>query len=232
MRLCCTVFLFFAASVFAQKLLPLSGEQILKNIEANYTGIEDYTVTLDVAVDLDRLKVPKMQATMFYKKPDKIRFKSEGFALLPKEGVGFTPGSLNARFVVLNVEEHKEQHEYHLTMALKSDKTKLRRAIAIVNAANWTVSSIVTPQRDARQMSASFEYGRIDGHWLPVQLSVAFTADTTEKEPPDPFGQMPGAQRTSQVPRKGSIAVRYSDYRLNTGLKDDVFEQPAEDVKK
>jgi hypothetical protein len=225
------VFLFVMSAV-AQKAAPLSGDQILKNIEANYDGIQDYTVALEVTVDLDRLKVPKMQATMFYKRPDKVRFKSEGFALLPKDGVGFTPGNLRTRFEVLTIEEKKAELQYVLTMALKSDKTKLRRAIAMVNASNWTVSRIVTPQRDARQMRAEFEYEQVDGHWLPAQLKVLISPDTADKEQADPFGQMPGAQRSSQPPRKGSISVRYSDYQLNTGLKDDVFEQSADDIKK
>jgi outer membrane lipoprotein-sorting protein len=201
----------------------ISGEQILNNIEANYAGIQDYTVTLDVAVDLERLKVPKMNATMLYKKPDKITFKSEGFALLPKEGVGFTPGNLGARFEVVNVESRKAQ--YLLTMKLKNDKTKLRKAFVTVNASNWTVSSITTPQFDGRQMNAQFTYQRVDGHWLPATLNVTFSSDTTDAEPADMFAEMPGVVRSSQMPRKGSIAVRYSDYRLNAGLKDDVFEQ-------
>ncbi len=232
MRLCSIVFLIAVASAFAQKPVLLSGDQILKNIEANYDGIQDYTVKLDVAVDIERLKVPKMQATMFYKKPDKTRFKSDGFAMLPKEGIGFTPGTLSARFQVLSVEEKRELKQYHLTMALKSDKAKLRRAIAIVNATNWTVANIVTPQRDGRQMSAEFKYGRVAGHWLPSQLNVSFSTDTTEHEAADPFGQIPGAQRISQLPRKGSISVHYSDYQLNTGLKDEVFEEPAEASQK
>lgn len=199
-----------------------SGEQILKNIEANYAGIQDYTVTLDVAVDLERLKVPKMKATMLYKQPDKITFKSEGFALLPKEGVGFTPGNLRARFEVVNVESREAQ--YLLTMTLKNDKTKLRKAFISVNASNWTVSSITTPQFDGRQMNAQFTYQRVDGYWLPATLNVTFSSDTTDVEPADPFAQMPGAMRSSQIPRKGSIAVRYSEYKINTGLTDEAFE--------
>ncbi len=227
MKLTVTIFLslIILNPSFGQKASTLSGEQILENIEANYAGIQDYTVALDVAVDLERLKVPKMQATMFYKKPDKIQFKSEGFALLPKDGVGFTPGSLSSRFEVQNVEEKTNAGQFVLTMTLKNDKTKLRKAFVVVNASNWTVASITTPQFDGRQMNATFDYRRVEGHWLPATLNVTFSSDTTETEPTDPFGQMPSAVRSSQIPRKGSISVRYSEYRLNMGLTDEVFEQ-------
>jgi hypothetical protein len=204
-----------------------SGDQILKNIEANYAGIQDYTVALDVTVDLERLKVPKMKATMYFKQPDKIHFVSEGFALLPKEGLGFTPGRLSTRFEVANVEAQEAQ--YYLTTTLKNDKAKLRKAFFTINASNWTVASITTPlptsRDDGRQMNATFTYHRVDGHWLPATLNVTFSSDTADTEPTDPFAQMPGALRSTQIPRKGSIAVRYSDYKINTGLSDEVFEQ-------
>lgn len=207
-----------------------SGEQILKNIEANYSGVQDYTVSLDVAVDLDRLKVPRMKATMYFKQPDKTHFVSEGFALLPKEGIGFTPGSLSKRFDIESVKE--ENTEYLLTLKLKADRTKLRKAFVVVNARNWTVSQITTPQIDGRQIKAEFTYQRIENHWLPAQLAVSFSSDTTETESSDVFGQPPTGQRPSQMPRKGSIKVQYFDYHLNTGLKDELFEEKKEELKK
>jgi outer membrane lipoprotein-sorting protein len=200
-----------------------SGEEILKKIEANYAGIQDYSVALDVAVDLERLKVPKMKATMYFKQPDKVHFVSEGFALLPKEGVGFTPKSLSSRFDVESVKEEKERSQYVLTLKLRSDRTRLRKTFVLVDSKNWTVASITTPHFDGRQMKAAFDYQRVAGYWLPASLNVTFSSDTTETEP-DPFGQMPGAVRSSQIPRKGSISVRYSDYKINTGLTDEVFE--------
>lgn len=215
-------FTFFTSLSFAQKGSSLSGAQILNNIEANYSGIQDYSVSLDVTVDLERLNVPKMKATMYFKQPDKTHFVSEGFALLPKEGIGFTPGSLSSRFDVESVKE--EGLQYILSLKLKTDRTKLRKAFVVVNSTNWSVSQITTPQFDGRQVSATFDYQRVEGHWLPATLSVTFSSDTTDAEPADPFGQMPGAVRSSQIPRKGTITIRYSDYKINTGLTDDTFE--------
>ena len=217
------LFMVIAFMACAQGTAQPSGEQILKNIEANYSGVQDYTVSLDVTVDLDRLKVPRMKATMYFKQPDKTHFVSEGFALLPKEGIGFTPGSLSKRFDVESVKE--ENAEYLLTLKFKADRTKLRKAFVVVNSVNWTVSQITTPQMGGRQIRAEFMYQQVENHWLPAQLIVTISSDTTEIEPPDPFGQPPAVQRPSQMPRKGSIKIQYSDYHLNTGLKDELFEE-------
>jgi outer membrane lipoprotein-sorting protein len=118
----------------------------------------------------------------------------------------------------------EKERQLLLTMTLKNDKTKLRKAFVVVDASHWTVTSVTTPQFDGRQMKAAFDYQRAAGYWLPATLNVTFSSDTTDTEATDPFGQMPGAVRSSQIPRKGSISVRYSDYKINTGLTDEVFD--------
>ncbi len=84
----------FSTVVYGQ----LTGEEILKKVESQVAGVQDYTVSLGVTVDLERLNVPPMHVTMYYKKPDKVRFASDGFALLPKEGIGIGAGGLVSKY--------------------------------------------------------------------------------------------------------------------------------------
>ena len=232
MKCIASAFLFMAvlSTSFAQTGLSISGTQILKNIEANFAGIEDYSVDLEANVDLDRLKVPRMKATMYFKKPDKIRFISEGFALLPKEGVGFTPGNLASRFDVENARE--QNGDFVLTLRPKLDKTKLRKVFLVADPSNWTVRQLTTPQFDGRQMKAEFISQNVNGHWLPSQLLVTFSADSTNTDLPEFFGQLPQGQRPSQNPRKGTITIVYSNYHLNSGLKDEFFDEAKEKTEK
>ena len=43
---------------------------------------------------MEFLKVPDSEAKLYFKQPDKIHIESEGFAMLPKEGINFSPISL------------------------------------------------------------------------------------------------------------------------------------------
>jgi outer membrane lipoprotein-sorting protein len=199
----------------------LTGEAILKHLEANFTGIQDYTVRLEATVDIDRMKVPQMKATMYFKQPDKVHFVSDGFALLPKEGVGFNPSKLSERFDVESVNVDISSQRYTLTVRPKNDKTRLRRVFLTVDPQTWVVEEILTPQFDGRQMRAQFEYQHIETHALPSQITVTFTTDTTRIDTP---AETNPHQRPSSMPRSGTIIVRYLDYKLNTGLKDELFQ--------
>jgi len=211
---------------FSQVLPAIPGDQILKNIENAFAGIDDYTVVLDAEVDLERLKVPPMHVTMYFKRPDKFHFESDGFALLPREGMALGFGRLRARFSIESVRaDSLDGTPVHvLTMKSKTDKSKLHDVLLYVNPEHWTVTRFLSPQMDGRIMTVSFEYKQVEGHWLPSALVVNFASAPGDTSEPNIFEQMTPTRR-SQPSRNGTITIRYSDYRLNTGLPDGLFER-------
>ncbi len=77
--------------VFPQQKLA---DELINSVITNYNRVKDYEVDVEIKVDVDFLKVPDAKAKIYFKQPDKIRLKSEGFALLPKEGLDFSPAAL------------------------------------------------------------------------------------------------------------------------------------------
>src|ERR1035437_8186205 len=66
---------------------------ILKRVKESFNKIKDYEVDVQVKVDVDFIKVPETKAKIYFKQPDKINIESDGFAMLPKEGINFSPMS-------------------------------------------------------------------------------------------------------------------------------------------
>lgn len=219
----CLLVVFAVRAAVAQQM---PGEDILKRVEETFRGVQDYTVTIDITVDLERLKVPPMNATMYFKQPDKVHFSSTGFAMLPRESMGFTSSRLLARFDVDRVEERRDSAglRYDLTLKPKDDRTGLRRVMLTVNPAHWIPERLAAPQFDGRSMEAVFRHEEVEGHWLPVALDVSFSAPEADEGEQE----IPGHARSS-VPRNGRISIRFSDYRVNTGLDDAVFEEADRD---
>jgi outer membrane lipoprotein-sorting protein len=214
------------AAAQRQARLP-EGDEILERMARGFEGVEDYTVTIDAVAELERLNVPPMTATMYYKRPDKVHFDSKGFALLPREGVALNPERLRARFTAVAVapETLGGRSVLRLTLKPRNDRTGLRELFLDVDSSRWTPERLVSPQFDGRTMTATLTHARVQGHWLPSELLVRFTSTRadTAAEPPAEGG--PGATRPAP-PRRGAVTVRYSSYRLNTGLSDDLFTRP------
>ena len=201
-----------------------SGETILRNVESRLASVRDYTVTLDVVADIERLNVPPMHATMYYKQPDKIHLDASGFALLPREGLQPDVGKLLARYTVAAAGNDTLDGTAvrKVTLQAKSDRGFPRSLALYINPDRWTTERIVTSGAGDRVVTISFSYEQVEGVWLPGGMKAAFTLappDSTEGD------FQAGPLRAQQKPRNGSVTVRYSNYRLNTGLSDEIFSK-------
>jgi outer membrane lipoprotein-sorting protein len=211
-----------AAAVAVARGGDPAGETILHNVEARLAAVHDYTVTLDVVADIERLNVPPMHATMYFKQPDKVHINAEGFAMLPREGLQPNVAKLLAKYAVAGVGKDTLDGVpvRKVMLQAKSDRSFPRSLAVYVNTQRWTTERIVTSGGADRLVTISFSYVQVQGIWLPDGMRAAFAlapADPTETDSPA------GPLRPPQKPRNGTVTVRYSNYRLNTGLSDDIF---------
>lgn len=206
---------------------PPAGDVVLRNVEKNYAGINDYTVSLEITVNVERLKVPPSKATMYFKRPDKVHFDATGFAMIPRQAVGFNFENLHEQYDVektVGVDTVNEKAEYRLTLLPKNDKTHLRRVLLYVDPSRWTPDSIRIPSLDGRVTAAGIANENVEGHWLPSMIHVTFGMASGDTTVPNVLQEVAPGRRQPPV-RGGSATIRYSGYKLNTGLSDDLFKE-------
>ena len=56
---------------------------------------------------MERIKVPKMDVGLYFKKPDKYSIKSKNFAMIPKEALGFNILSILKDYQIKSLEKLK-----------------------------------------------------------------------------------------------------------------------------
>ena len=199
-----------------------TGETILRNVESRLAAVRDYTVTLDVVADIERLNVPPMHAMMYFKQPDKIHLDAEGFAMLPREGLQPNIGKLLVKYAVAGVGRDTIDGVdlRKVVLQAKSDRSFPRSITVDVNPLRWTTERIVTTGSGDRLAAITFSYRQVEGVWLPEEMTASFSL-----APPDSGEtEMPSSPlRRPQMPRNGKVTVRYSGYKLNTGLGDEIF---------
>jgi outer membrane lipoprotein-sorting protein len=228
----------FCLSAFGARALSAAGgdvkegEKILKQVEAQFAQVKDYVVTVDAVVDVERLKIPPMHLTMYYKYPDKVHFDSEGFVLLPREGMALPFSKLSQRYSVDSVGTQRIDSVmlYRLVLRSKEERNRTRKLVLLVHPRRWTPEHAVAPFQDGSSMTARFEYAAVNSIWMPSRLEVNFQAaprDTTASPAPAPAPTSPFGEATPTgrfvPPRSGRVTVSYSNYKLNTGLSDEIF---------
>ena len=219
----------WCAVVYPQPGKDPDGDTILRNAESRLSSLQDYTVTLGITVDVERLNVPPMQVRMYFKQPDRVHFDAKGFAMLPREGLAMNIGRLRARYDPGSVDRDTlgGLPVYRVTLRAKSDRNRVRTILLYVHPRRWTVEKIVSPGMNDRVMSATFTYAQVQGFWLPEEMVASFSTSPADSTDPDLLMDKQMPVRPQGRPRAGSVTVRYSGYAVNTGLSDDLFKEDA-----
>jgi outer membrane lipoprotein-sorting protein len=228
----CLIFAAVFSSATAKHLSkPSDADTILANVVEGFVNVRDFIATIEAEVKMEKVQVPNMHATMYFKKPDKTHFESSGFLFVPRDGITLNPDVLSDRYdaSLMETEMLEGRMHYKLQLAAKEKKTKLRQMYVWIESVHWTIEKIETIPYEGRTLSMVFTYGLVDDkYWLPSKI-IFTLGSTAEKEKSsddlgsqqqDQFSQM---QRT--MPRSGSISIVYTDYKVNSGIDNSIFEE-------
>lgn len=209
-----------------------TADEVLRRVEEGLKGIDDYTVRLRATVDMERLQVPAMEATMYFKAPDKIHFESQSFAMLPREGLALNPADLRRKFEgeLLGKDTVGSVVCHVVRLRPRSEETTQKSVTLWVDPARWVVMQMRTQPFEGRRLVARFSYVRVEGRfWLPETLAASFETLGAPGEAGRAAPAVPPETQPQRRPlRQGSITVIYSDYAVNTGLTDAFFEERKE----
>ena len=221
--------LILSSSIFPQVKNP---ETILEKVKSEFEKIEDYQVDVKIKVDVYFLKMPDRQAKIFYKKPDKFNIESEGFALLPKEGFSFSPLSLlNSKYTLFY--ERDDTINGIVTSVIKV--IPLEGSSDVILSTLWIdtkrniIMKIESSRKPTGNYSIDFDYLKTsEGFYLPSSMVFSFTIDKSVM--PRGFNIETDSETRKTVSdsvktKKGTVYLDYSNYIINKGIPDEVFNK-------
>lgn len=203
---------------------------ILDQIKEKYTGVEDYQAKVHIHVDIDFLKMPDKRAKVFYKKPDKFRLKSTGFAMLPKKGVNFVPADfIQGRYTAISL-GNTDGIELIKVIPLEDDSEFVLSTLW-VDINKMRINSVEANTKKAGSYRIDIRYNNLPFD-LPEQIIVTFDIKDFEL-PISLTGEFlkKEIKKAKEGDTKGSVTITYSDYQINQGIEDKIFEQRKKNRK-
>ena len=201
----------------------MTAAQILQRMKEQFEPVKDYIATIRISVDLERLQAPEMPATIYFKMPDRVHVDAKNFAMLPRQAIPVNPTQWLEKFesTLSGIEHRGDSTFYKLRLVSKPEKGKTATEFFVwVDGARWVATHIEASPWELRKISAELEYQMVDNKvLLPSKISVLMD---TQQQTDSTAERMYSPQR---MPRKGSIIIRYEDYKLNTNFSDEIFEK-------
>ena len=232
------IFLFLMVFFYTSEFSPQSKNpnEILDGVKQAFKVIEDYEVDIKIKIDVQFLKVPDSEAKLYFKQPDKIHVESEKFALLPRQGLDFSPlGLLEGKYTAL----------YEREDTIRNIPTSVVKIIPLgndndiilstfwVNQSRNLIIRMESTKKPTGTFTIDFTYGKYDNQYeLPSRMEFTFTVDRMMF----PRG-MNGQSETDDARDKesntttGKVYITYTNYKVNQGLPDELFETENKKLK-
>ena len=198
------------------------GARYLDAIEKKYSGLKDYVADVNVHFDMETFKTPDMQARLYFKAPDKMKIESKGVFFFPREGGYFNPALFRRDDFEIRVLEPvvEGNRDIKLKIVPKKKERMGREFVLLIDRKENVVREIHTSQFDGRETKAAIEYGTVGPFELPKHILLVL--DIPSAEPAEKRGFGPFEQKSERV--TGTIEITYANYKVNAGLKDDIFK--------
>lgn len=235
-----TLLLIAAVAVTAQTKDP---KKLLDAVRQKFNKVNDYKADASVKLDMSFFKVPDMKAKVFFKKPDKIKVEADGFAMLPKQGLKFSPADLlKEDFTAIYVRsETIDNRKIDVVKTIpNSDSSEVILSTVWVDAAESVIRKVETTRKKGGTTQIeliydSYEFG------LPSQIKLSFNLGDVQMPMnlPNKSNEDTNADKKNRRKRglpdgtslKGSVIMTYKNYQINKGIPDSFFVEEEKEKK-
>ncbi|MCL4539557.1 MAG: hypothetical protein M1378_08165 [Bacteroidetes bacterium] len=198
------------------------GAAYLEKAMHQFDSIEDYSVDVKVHFDMKAVQMPDMEAKVYFKAPDKVKIDSKGFFLMPKDVGIINPRRFDPdKFEIAEIDTLTYQGDpaVRLSLVPKDDMAGDRNIVLTIDKKDWVIVEMVTAPYPGRQASAKITYGDFDGFKMPVEIHVRLDIGNLDR-------MAPHGHRVPRISElNGTVDVYYSNYKINSGLPDKLFEK-------
>ncbi len=211
---CLTLLAGVAERAPAADSLP-EAREILRRALDLHEGVRDYTASVRVEADAKGAPAEVPAFKVFFKRPDKVRIKSRSLVIVPRDMLMF--GNLSklieegADVLLLGTKTVGGTPMHTLKLVPKEPEAGGApvRILITVDGTRWTVdhSRII----DGSKERATFEWSYVlvgSKYWMPSTIRMT----------------VPQAARRDGA-LGAEMVVTFSEYQVNTGLSDSLFEE-------
>ena len=229
------------AFFFAQQSIE---ERIIAKTNEQFNLIEDYQVNMVVNLDIPAFRMPKKKYKIYYKQPNKIKVKAKGFGVLPKTGLFTSPNDNfdNLKDISLSLDSGLEVNRVILRGTLIVDSLKLdmpneySRITFVptvevkIDTSKWVIENVTTKLDTLKLFQINNSYASFENEfYMPEKSTVEYYLKDKKifnwinKDVSNIIGQDESLMKNNSTV-KGTISVLYTDYEINKGISDKIFD--------
>ena len=225
------MFLIMSVNLFGQQK---DADKILKDVIRKFDKVEDYQADISLKLDISFAKIPDTKAKIYFKKPDKVKIDSKGFAIVPRQSINFSPASLlKGDYTAIYVKtETVDNNKLDVIKIIpNSDSTDIILSTLWIDENQSLIRKVVTNGKKSGTTTIEMSY---DNPSYSLPSKIVFNFNVSDVDVPQQMQQQQPMQQQNQNQNdarhrgfrsiSGKVIVTYSNYKINQGIPDSIFE--------
>ena len=201
---------------------------IIDSVQSRFNRIQDYSVQIKLTVDMEKFRMPRKRINVYFKQPDKLKIESDGFAIVPRQGVSVPVILDSLKALTLIGDEVIINRPCWVIKGLRREGNWQLNTSVWVDKRDWVITQVISHLDTVEIARIQLDYTLVDQVFLlPVKTTVTVQAApemTAKLSHFDPDRQGDSIeQRVDKSVRNGTIIMEFSRYRVNRGIKDSFF---------
>lgn len=208
-----------------------SANVILDKMLKNSQQIRDYEVTVKIKTNVEFLKIPDSESQLFFKQPDKIKLKSDRFAMLPKKFQFFSPMMLLKHEHTSFIEREEKFNNYScyvMKIVPTGENSEIVLTTAWVDKTALVFRKIEITAKNGGSMNLVMDYDPNFVKQYALPSSIIYSFDVSNVSLPKGMGgnfDEPEPRKKKSNLTKGTVELDFRNYKVNTGIDDKFFEE-------
>lgn len=214
----------FAAMICMAALQPLMAQPdanvLVAGVLQKSALVKSFEADVAIDVDVDFIRIPVKNGKVFYKAPDKFRFRASGFALVPKKGLNFSViDMLQQPHTAIYAGEDAKNH---MVKIVPTDPTAdFVIATVWIEKGKDRITKMQVTSSEQGNYTMEFGYGNLN-YELPVSTTIGF--DIQQLDIPMKFlGNLKVDPKKAGEKTKGNVKLNYTNFKINGSIPDTVF---------
>ncbi len=216
----------FQNNAFAQEINP---DSLLLKLRQKLELIKDYKADIEIHLDVDFIKMPDKKAKMYYKQPDKLRFISDEFIMLPKRGMGISTRNIlkDKYFAVVAGQEIIDGKTHAIVKIIpEGNKSDIVLSTLWIDTDKALVIKVENTTRNSGSYLIQLKYNDPELE-LPTEIKISFRVKNL-KIPLKFIGKNSTIDKNElkkEGTKEGTVSLKLSYFDINKGIEDSFFEE-------
>lgn len=222
--------LVFVHSMYAAAYAQ-TAEELITQLRQKVASVNDYEAQGRMKTNVSFIKAPEADVKVFFKKPNKLRIRNaSGISFIPKGSLNINLGSIfdnSGNYDIIDVGKESGTGLRIVKLLPQDENAEVVLSTLYIDEKLVLIKKAKVTTRESGTYELQMTYGRYASYGLADK--VTFTFNTKDYKLPKgvtlDYDDGSGKNKpTTPQEKKGSVEISYSEYKINKGVADSVFE--------